>query len=129
MDTQVNFKSNAFKPFLPEDSQVNPEGYGAELAFWVCKALASKNIFTSYPDYEDWGWYIDFSVDENEYQLCCGNMECSSTEWQLSLEPYSKGLFGRNKSPIDQAKPLLDALHLIPEEAEEITDINWYNAL
>ena len=58
----VDFHSDAFAPVLPEDSQVNPEVYGAELAFWLCTELAKRGVVTSYPEYEDWGWYIDTSL-------------------------------------------------------------------
>ncbi|WP_413701987.1 hypothetical protein ACLKMH_10950 [Psychromonas sp. KJ10-10] len=57
MKNTVTFKSDLFKPFLPEDSQVNPEVYGAELAYWLSKKLAEKNIITSYPESEDWGGF------------------------------------------------------------------------
>lgn len=43
MDTGVNFYSDLFKPFLPEDSQVNPVCYGAELAWWL--APRGKGLF------------------------------------------------------------------------------------
>jgi hypothetical protein len=53
----ATFVSDQFVPFLPEESQVNPEVYGAELAWWLASELARRNVFTSYPEYEDWGWY------------------------------------------------------------------------
>jgi hypothetical protein len=125
MDTSVSFKSNMFKPFLPDDSQVNPEVYGAELAFWISKKLAQKGIVTSYPENEDWGWYVEHFLGDNEYRLCCGNVEGSQTEWQCFLEPYAKGFFSRNKAPLELAKPLIDAVQQILEETDDITDIKW----
>ena len=53
----VEFKSSRFVPVLPEDCQVNPGVYGAELAFWLSQALAKAGVATSYPNNEDWGWF------------------------------------------------------------------------
>ena len=62
----VNFKSDLFKPFLPEESQVNPGRYGAELTYWLSRKLSEKGIITSYPEYEDWGWFIEFTTEEGD---------------------------------------------------------------
>jgi hypothetical protein len=60
METEVDFYAEAFNPILPEDAQVNPECYGAELAWWLCRKLAERGAFTSYPNFEDWGWFLEF---------------------------------------------------------------------
>lgn len=54
----VELRTNRFTPFLPDDSQVNPGVYGAELAYWLSQQLASHGVITSYPESEDWGWYL-----------------------------------------------------------------------
>ncbi len=125
MYTTVSFESDIFKPFLPEDFQVNPQVYGAELAFWFSKKLAEKNIMTSYPEYEDWGWYIEFFIDDNEYRFRCGNIDGSLSKWHCFLEPYSKGLFGRRKAPLELAKPLIDSVRDILNESADIKEIQW----
>ena len=56
----ARFESEHFAPVLPEDCQVSPGVYGAELAFWVSAELARSGIATSYPNSEDWGWFIEF---------------------------------------------------------------------
>ena len=91
-------------------------------------SLAQKGIVTSYPEYEDWGWYVEYFLDDNEYRLCCGNVEGSQTEWQCFIEPYAKSFFGRNKAPVELAKPLLDAVRKILEETDEIDTIEWSSA-
>src|SRR5262245_29293448 len=48
-------RSERFSPVLPDESQVNPGVYGAELAFWLCAELAALGVITSYPVSEDWG--------------------------------------------------------------------------
>lgn len=53
MQTSVDFESNLFIPFLPDEAQVNPTVYGAELAFWLSRQLAQRGMPTSYPQCED----------------------------------------------------------------------------
>lgn len=125
MKTCVDFKSELFKPFLSEDAQVNPHVYGAELAWWLCRELAIEGIETTYPDFEDWGWFIEYFIDDNEYWLCCGNVDESLNQWRVYLHPHAKSMFGRNKAPIELAEPLLVALDKVLSKCPEITDIIW----
>lgn len=125
MDTCVDFSSDLFKPFLSDDAQVNPGCYGAELAWWLTKKLAGKGVETSYPNFEDWGWFIEYIVDDNEYWLCCGNIEGENNRWRVYLDPKAKSLFGRNKAPIEVAVPLLKALSEVLVESDEIEGIEW----
>ena len=47
MDTCVDFESRLFAPFLSEEGQVNPQVYGAELAWWLSRELAQEGVETS----------------------------------------------------------------------------------
>ena len=126
MKTKVTFKSQRFHPVLPDESQVNPGCYGAELAFWLCTELAKKGLFTSYPDYEDWGWFIEYISDTgDEFWLGCGNMEGSQNVWVCFLEPKGSGFLGLKKAVIDKAAPFLIALAEVLEEEASISDIEW----
>jgi len=127
METGVDFSSELFKPFLPDDSQVNPHVYGAELTFWLSEKLAQKGIITTYPNYEDWGWFIEYFVDDNEYWLCCSNTDAEGKEWGCYIRPLAKSWFGRNKAPLEHAIPLLNALRDILDETQEISNIRWSN--
>lgn len=126
MNTAVEFRSEAFHPFLPEDSQVNPGVYGAELAFWLAEKLAAHGIVTSYPNYEDWGWFIEYvTAEEDEFWLCCGNVGGERKNWLCYIDPKAKGMFGRRKASIESASPLLEALRVVLEEAPEVSNIAW----
>lgn len=86
----VRFKSEHFAPVLPEDCQVNPGVYGAELAFWLSAELARSGVATSYPNPEDWGWFIEFLPDSgSEFAVHCGNEEGVRDRWLLSLRRLS----------------------------------------
>lgn len=125
MAIEVEFYSDHFAPFLPEDSQVNPERYGAELAWWLCRKLALEGVYTSYPNFEDWGWFLEYITEGNEYWLCCGNIDGFENKWRIILQPRAKRWFGRGKAPIAGAKILLNALAKILDESEEMTQIKW----
>ena len=124
--TQVTFTSEKFRPVLPEECQVNPGCYGAELAYWLCRELVCSGVVTSYPNYEDWGWFIEYiTADGDEFWLCCGNINGTDREWICFLEPKCKGMFGTRKPQIEEATPLLQALAGVLESNPTIGNIEW----
>jgi len=126
METSVEFESSLFRPFLPEKSQVNPHIYGAELAFWLARKLADHGVITSYPNYEDWGWFLEYQNDSgDEYWLCCGNREGTGHAWLCYLSPKAKSLFERKKADPEKALPLLQALREVLKETPEVHRIIW----
>lgn len=125
MDTCVDFRSALFRPFLSEEAQVNPGCYGAELAWWLSRELAQRGVETSYPNFEDWGWFVEYIVDDNEYWLCCGNVTGETDSWRIYLECKGRGLFGRNKAPVEAAAPLLDAVSAVLAASPDIREIQW----
>lgn len=125
MDTCVTFTSSLFRPFLPEAAQVNPGCYGAELAWWLANQLALKQMITSYPDYEDWGWFLEYLVEGDAYWVCCGNISGTEDQWQIFVEPQAKGVLRRKKPPIDKAAPVLKILNEILSGSSQIHDIKW----
>lgn len=86
------FKSDRFRPFLPDDRQVNPNVLGFELATWLSKALAENGVASSYPSEEDWGWYLIFPDGEDEYQICCSGSEDKpgEYEWRVFVNPVKR---------------------------------------
>lgn len=121
----VELRTNKFAPFLPNESQVNPGVYGAELAYWLAQELASRGEITSYPQYEDWGWYLSY-VGSNgaEFAIHCGNVDGSDERWLLTLRRYSRKMFGRDKPSFDKAARLVGAIHEVLHEAG-IEIQNW----
>ena len=126
INTAVTFRSDRFRPALPEESQVNPGRYGAELAFWLCTELARHGVVTSYPNYEDWGWFIEYvTADGDEFWLCCGNVDDSKDLWHCFLQPKSKGLFGRKQPRFEAAAALLTGLAEVLAEEASVKDVRW----
>ena len=126
METSVDFSSKLFSPYLPEEAQVNPGVFAAELAFWLSRQLARHGVTTSYPNSEDWGWFIEYLTDDgNEYWLCCANRYGAEDQWRCYLEPKSKGLFGRNTAPVEGARLLVQALRDVLAGEPGINDVTW----
>lgn len=85
MKTSVDFDSDLFRPFLPDDAQVQPGLYGAELSYWLSRQLAQRGVITTYPDYEDWCWFIEyFAEDGSEFRLICVNTD-GPDKWRCRL--------------------------------------------
>lgn len=126
MKTEVTFRSERFRPYLPESCQVNPGCYGAELAYWLSRELAGSGVITSYPNFEDWGWFLEYVTEAGEeYWLCCGNIDNTPDGWRCLLEPKGRGLFGSKKAVVEHARPLLDALDRLLEREPGVRDVRW----
>jgi hypothetical protein len=98
----ARFKSARFSPVLPEDCQLNPQVYGAELAYWLCTELARRGVATSYPNSEDWGWFIEYLPQSgSEFAVHCGNVDGAQDQWLLSLRRHARKVFGRDKPPYE----------------------------
>lgn len=127
----VEFRSNRFAPVLPEDSQVNPQVYGAELAYWLCSELAKRGVVTSYPNSEDWGWFIEYITDAgSEFAIHCGNVGGAKDHWLLSLRRHGRKMFGRDKPPYSEAAPVVEGIRALVEGDGDLSDVQWlYDAL
>lgn len=122
----AEFRSDRFSPVLPDECQVNPQVYGAELAFWLAGELARRGVATSYPVAEDWGWYIEFSTpDDAEFAVHCGNVGGAVDHWFLQLRRFGRKLFGRDKPPYSDAAPLVSAIEAILRDDASVTQLDW----
>ena len=123
----AEFRSARFAPVLPEESQVNPQVYGAELAYWVAQELAKRGLASSYPESEDWGWYVEWSTPEGaEFAFHCGNAEGRKDHWCIALRRFGRKWFGRDQPPFTDAAEWVDALKVSLEAEPSITALKWY---
>ena len=122
----ARFKSEYLAPALPEDSQVNPGVYGAELAFWLSAELARAGVATSYPSAEDWGWFIEFLPESgSEFAVHSGNEEGARNRWLLSLRRHARKLFGRDKPPYEEASTLVEAIRGVLASSAHVQEVEW----
>lgn len=121
----AEFTSDGFSPFLPEDSQVNPEVYGAELAFWLSRTLAAEGCNTSYPIAEDWGWFLEYGTDSGSiFAVHCVNVDGSRTRWSLALRRFGRKMFGRDKPPYEDASHLVEQILRVLESDDSISEVD-----
>ena len=91
MTTHLVFQTDRFRPYLPDNCQVNPNVLGFELAEWLSRQLAARGTITSYPDFEDWGWMLEFGEHPEEYRICCsGAAVDDGFEWRVFAEPVKR---------------------------------------
>jgi hypothetical protein len=122
----ARFKSARFSPVLPEDCQVNPQVYGAELAYWLCTELARRGVATSYPNSEDWGWFIEYLPQSgSEFAVHCGNVDGAQDQWLLSLRRHARKVFGRDKPPYEEAQPVVSGIRALLESTPDIQQLEW----
>jgi len=120
----AEFTSEALSPFLSEGSQVNPQVYGAELAFWLSRALAAEGFNTSYLIAKDWGWFLEYETDSGSmFAIHCENVEGSRTRWSLSLRRFGRKMFGRDKPPYEDANNLVEQILRVLENDEAISEV------
>ncbi|MFG6429421.1 hypothetical protein [Roseateles sp. LYH14W] len=94
---RIEFSADKFLPILPEQCQTNPGAYGFELALWLAQRLLARGIVTSYPQGEDWGWFIEHTdADETEIQIGCASVASEgdgyanrAIEWSIFVKPYT----------------------------------------
>ena len=120
----AEFTSDALSPFLPDGNQVNPGVYGAELAFWLSRALAAAGCNTSYPIAEDWGWFLEYETGSGSmFAVHCVNVDASRTRWSLSLRRFGRKMFGRDKPPYEDASSLADRILQVLDDDDSISDL------
>jgi hypothetical protein len=94
---RIEFTSAEFLPVLPEVCQGNPGVYGFELAWWLAQSLAARGVVTSYPQGEDWGWFIEHvSSADVEFTIGCSSMsedgagyEKTPIQWSIFIRPHT----------------------------------------
>lgn len=129
MDTLTDiaeFTSSGVSPRLPDSCQVNPEVYGAELAFWLSSELAAIGVVTSYPRSEDWGWYIEFETPSgSEFAVHCGNVGGARDRWFLQLRRFGRKLFGRDKPAFSEAEDVIRGIERVLAESPDVSELDW----
>jgi hypothetical protein len=117
------FQSDRFRPYLPDDCQVNPNVLGFELAEWLSRELARRGTITGYPNYEDWGWFIEGAENGREYMICCSGADQGDGqfEWRVFIS-HPRKLFGR-KPAGSEGEPLLHQIRQVLKEASITTQV------
>lgn len=122
----ASFNTDNFKPVLPDEYQPNPGVIGFELCWHIVQELAKKNIYTDYPQQEDWSWYIIYGNNENDvFNLYVSSPFEEEPKWRLILEPVSHGVFKKKSPPEGAETDFVNALKEIFSDKNNFSDVVW----
>lgn len=125
MNTVVIFESEAFNHTEPKDYFINPCCFGDDLARWLMEELVGRGIVVdAEPGQEDFGWYFDFSVDDEKYCLVIGGDE--EGEWSLVVERacgFIASLFGGRHRNVGRRGPA--AIEEVLSRSDRIENPRW----
>jgi hypothetical protein len=80
----------------------------------------------SYPQEEDWGWFLAYGNDAgSEFAVECCNVDKSKEGWRLTLRRYGRKPFGFDKPPWSHATVLVGHIKRILLDDEAFSDMNW----
>jgi len=81
---------------------------------------------TSYPNYEDWGWYIEYITDSgSEFAILCGNIGGAKDHWLLTLHRCGRKMFGRDKPPYSAAAPVIECIKVLVQNHSDLSTVKW----
>ena len=127
----VIFKSSAFNTSETKEYFINECCFGDDVAKWLIGELRKRGIQAQEePEQEDFGWYINFPVNEIRHCLLIGyraGEDGRLGDWMLTLERSCAILgffFGAAKRGIEPAG--LEAIHALLSSSQQISDIRWF---
>jgi hypothetical protein len=83
-------------------------------------------VATSYPNSEDWGWFIEYLPQSgSEFAVHCGNVDGAQDQWLLSLRRHARKVFGRDKPPYEEAQPVVSGIRALLESTPDIQQLEW----
>jgi len=125
----ILFRSNRFNLSKVGEHFINPCCFGEDLAAWLRPKLAEKNVETTSPYQEDWGWELPATCGRDSYYLCMsGNADNSGNdegEWRIIVEKRRSiwaRLTARGKITADD--PLVRLVEEILEEEPAIRNVH-----
>ncbi len=125
MNTVAIFESSVFNHTEPKDTFINPCCFGDDLAHWLMGELAQQGISVDdEPGQEDFGWYFEFSVDEEAYCLVISND--GEGEWFLVVERACgllASLFGGRHRNVGRSG--LAAIDNVLSRSDRVENLRW----
>lgn len=116
------FNTNRFNLSEEKAHFINPCCFGEDLAAWMLGKLKERNIQSTDPDQEDWGWYIEAKLAGENYMLGFGGNSLERPEdpnfgeWRVMVNrdrSFKDKLFGKNK--MDHSDEMLTTVKQILE--------------
>lgn len=121
---EIEFASDAFLPYLPEEAQGNPGVYGFELALWLSQELARRGVVTSYPLAEDWGWLLEANDSGRETMIGCGSISDPgegylkrAIRWRIFVRPAGFRSWFQRRTAQHDTKELEQSIETVLRDA------------
>ena len=128
-NTFVTLRTEKFNTSESKEYFINPNCFGDDFAKWLLGELAARNVEFEEdgPDQEDFGWYVNFSINDTDTTCLIIYNEVDSI-WQIILE-RNVGLLGsllgkRNKRV--RSEPV-ELIYDILKSESEFYSIEWHN--
>ena len=123
----ITFRSARFDTASEPPNPINPIP-GESVLRWLRERLAGSRYETTAPAAEDWGWYLDATVDGATYLVGAGGAEVEESpghvDWTIQIHKHRSlrdKLTGRNKLAGDD--PLSSAIERLVRQDSGITGI------
>lgn len=125
----ATFSSERFNTQTTMDYFINPTCFGDDLGKWLLEELDEKGIPSELdgPDQEDFGWYVNFSSD-NEDVTCLIIYSEDENLWYLILEKNAGligTLFGKRKDKVTPSA--INIINNILQNNVDIKNLEWHN--
>jgi hypothetical protein len=126
MRTVATFESNEFNLTEHRDYFMNEGCYGDDLGKWLIDRLRAAGAETdSDPQQEDFGWYVNYSLDDQPFCAVIGNIGGES--WFVVVERVTgflgSVLGGRHRNVPDRG---IEILHRIFSSSPELRNLQWH---
>jgi hypothetical protein len=128
--TIVTFTTSRFNTSVNHDYFINEGCFGDDLAKWLIEKLARAGFQTAdSPGQEDFGWYLTFTVDDEEHCFVVGYRPASNENgmwigWLERSRSFVPSLFGaRNRGILPQAA---NAIQNALMDERSIQDVRWH---
>lgn len=132
MKTMVRFVCDGFNKTEQKETFINPDNFGDDLMLWFRDELRARGLSTDdEPGQEDFGWYLNFSVNEQPHCVVGGLEDADEkrTEpqhWVLWIERnvgFWKSIFGQRTKNI--SPEAINVIDQILKTRSDVTGIEW----
>ena len=132
MHLDILFDTDRFNLSETKEHFINPCCFGEDLAAWLRGRLLERGVATIKPGQEDWGWYIESTLEGNSYFIGIGGVaeesapDSNDGQWRIMIEKRRslwEKLSGRNKTSLSD--PIFAVIREILKREDGFRDIHY----
>ena len=127
MRTVATFESREFNLTEHREYFINEGGFGDDLGRWLIGKLRAVGADTAAePGQEDFGWYVDYTIDDQPFCAVIGN--AGGEFWFVVVERkagFPGSMFGGRRRNIPESG--VTRLHEILSSSAEVSNLQWHH--